>query len=645
LSQHEPVTVGVTAAMCAAGRVLGDPRLSPDGTTVAFVAGGRFHPDVVTVAADGGPEVVITTDPPPARSAPDGRGVFDWTPDSSAVVYVTAGGSLRCQPVAGGPSRPLTGAGDGGAAGPVVSPDGTKVAYVADGRHVAMAWTDPGGPWPVRLSASPDFCVDPTWSPDSTAVAWHEWDVPAMPWDTSHIALAQATATTAPNTRRLATPAAAPAGVAAAQPRYSPTGSHLGFLCDANGWLNLWVAAPDGSDPRPVLDDPHEHGAPTWGGGQRSWAWAPDGRRVAVCRNEEGFGRLVLIDLDTTEVVTLGRGVFTGLSWQGTRLVTIRSGATTPDQVVTYDVGAPALSAEAGDGGPPRVVLPRRTLARGPVAGFEAAGLTEPLSVSWEAEERPQVGRVVHGRLTAARNRLGDGAPNPLLVWVHGGPTGQSQVTFNARAAYFADRGWNLLQIDPRGSTGWGRAYAQALRHEWGRLDVDDIAAGIRAAFDSGWGDPQRTAIMGGSSGGLAALGVLGRHPDLCAAGIDLYGVTDLLDLDDTTHRFEAHYQQSLIGPRPEADARYRERSPLHLAERIKVPLLVLHGTADRSVVRGQSDSLVESLRSRHATVEYHLYEGEGHGWSRPETIRDELDRIDAFLTRHVLRLPRRLIP
>nr|MDQ2725094.1 prolyl oligopeptidase family serine peptidase [Actinomycetota bacterium] len=557
----------------------------------------------------------------------------------------------------GGPCRPLAGVGDGGAAGPVVSPDGTRVAYVSDGRHVVVAWLDPRGPWPVRLSASPDFCVDPAWSPDATAVAWHEWDVPAMSWDTGRIAFATASVPIPELPHRIAlrsrspepgaAPAAAPAGVAVSQPRYSPDGSRLGFLCDAEGWLNLWVAAADGSDPRPVIDDTHEHGGPTWGGGQRSWVWSPDGRRVAVCRNEAGFGRLVLIDLDTTELVTVGRGIFTGLSWQADRLVAVRSGAATPDQLVAYDVSAlPAPFDPASPDDPRRVLLPRLTLARGPVAGFEAAGLIEPRPVTWEGEERSQVGRVVHGRLSAACPNNPDArAPHPLLVWIHGGPTGQSQVTFNARAAYFTDRGWNLLQVDPRGSTGWGRAYAQALHHEWGRLDIDDIAAGIRAAFDRGWGDPRRTAIMGGSSGGLAALGVLALHPDLCAAGIDLYGVTDLLDLDDTTHRFEAHYQRSMIGPRPEADDRYRERSPLHLAARITAPLLVLHGTADRSVARGQSDALVESLRSRHATVEYHLYEGEGHGWSRPETMRDELDRIDAFLTRHVLRLPRRLIP
>lgn len=621
------VQATVTTAMCASGRSLAEPRLSPDGATVAFVASGAGRSALLTVPVAGGAEVVVTTEPAPRRSG----GVFDWVPDGTALVYVTAAGDLRHQPVAGGPGRPLAGA-SGRASEPAVSPDGTGVAYTVDGRHVAVASLDPGGPWPVRLSGAPDFCVDPTWSPDSTTVAWHEWDVPAMAWDDSHIALA---ALRGGRPRRLSPgpPGAAgdaPAGVSTAQPRHSPDGSRLGFLCDATGWLTLWVADADGGHARPLLADDHEHGGPTWGGGQRSWVWSPDGARVALCRNEEGFGCLVVVDVAAGATTVVGRGVFTGLSWVGERLAAVRSGAATPDQLVVCSMG---------DGEAPA----RRTLAWGPVAGFEAAGLIEPRPVAWEAEARPEVGAVVRGRLTVT-DRPAPGRPGaapPLIVWVHGGPTGQTQVTFNARAAYFVDRGWNLLHVDPRGSTGWGRAYAQALRHEWGRLDIDDIAAGIRAAFEAGWGDPERTAIMGGSSGGLAVLGVLAHHPKLCAAGIDLYGVTDLIDLDDTTHRFEAHYNRSLVGPRPEADDRYRDRSPLRVADRIEAPLLVLHGTDDDNVVQAQSDALVVALRGRGATVDYHLYEGEGHGWSRPEVVGDELERIDAFLTRHVLRLPR----
>lgn len=632
--------------MCAAGRSIGDPRLSPDGRSVAFVAGGSAGAAVVVVAVDGGPELRITTDPAPSGSAPAGRGVFDWTPDGRGFIYAAARGGLYHQPAEGGPARRLAGVADG-ATGPAVSPDGTRVAYIAEGRDVAVAWTGLDGPWPVRLSAHPDFCVDAAWAPDGRTVVWHEWDVPAMAWDHSRVASARAPdADGAMQPEPAAVLVAGPAVTAAkgtgavAQPRYCPDGALIGFLSDASGWLNLWVAQADGSDPRPVVAEDHEHGGPTWGGGQRSWVWAPDGKRVALCRNEGGFGRLVVFELATAEATTIDRGVFGGLSWMGDHLVAVRSGAATPDQVVAYDVGDPPAGSETS---PPHSARHRRSLARGPVAGFDAPGAVEPRLVQWDGEDRPEIGRVVHGRLSVAPGGR-PGVPNPLLVWIHGGPTGQNQVTFNARVAYFTDRGWNVLQADPRGSTGWGRAYAQGLRHEWGRLDIGDIAAGIRAAFASAWGDPARTAIIGGSSGGLAVVGVLAHHPELCAAGVDLYGVSDLIELDDTTHRFEAHYLQSLLGPRPDHDARYRERSPLHLAERIRVPLLVLHGSADRVVTQGQSDALVESLRSRRAPVEYHVYDGEGHGWSHPETVGDEITRIDDFLTRHVLRLPRRPI-
>jgi dipeptidyl aminopeptidase/acylaminoacyl peptidase len=258
--------------------------------------------------------------------------------------------------------------------------------------------------------------------------------------------------------------------------------------------------------------------------------------------------------------------------------------------------------------------------------------------VSWESEHVVGLGTTVHGRLYRS-GRPKDGPDvAPLLVWAHGGPTGQNQVTWNPRVAFFVDRGWNVLQVDHRGSTGWGRAYAQALREQWGHLDVADTAAGMRAAAARGWGHPDRMVPIGGSAGGLTVLLLLARHQELCAAGVSLYGVADLFELDETTHRFEAHYLQSLIGVLPAAAERYRQRSPINHAAEIAAPLLVLQGSADRVVPKAQADSLVGRLERAGGTVEYHVYEGEGHGWSRPEVVTDELERTWAFLERHVLR-------
>jgi dipeptidyl aminopeptidase/acylaminoacyl peptidase len=456
------------------------------------------------------------------------------------------------------------------------------------------------------LSTGADFCLDPAWSPDGRLVAWHEWDVPAMPWDASRIVVRRADAGGPPVV------VAGGDGVATSQPRWSPDGRHLAFLCDAGGYLNLWLADGDGGDAKPLLDEPFEHGDPSWGPGQRSFAWAPDSTTIAYCRNEEGFGRLCRVDVASDAVAEVGKGVHGALSWVGDRLVAVRSGARTPTQVVAYE-GAT-----------------RTTLARGPVAGFEAADLPEPEVVHWQGDD----GGAVHGRL---HRPVGVERP-PLIVFVHGGPTGQATVTFNHRIAYWVDRGWAVLVPDHRGSTGWGRAYAQAMAGRWGELDVADCAAGMRAAADRGWCDPDRMVPMGGSAGGFTVLLLLAFHPELCAAGVDLYGVADLLDLDETTHRFEAHYLHSIVGPLPGAVARYRDRSPVEVADRIRSPLLILQGSDDPVVPPAQSEAIAEAVRRNGGVVEHHVYEGEGHGWLRPEHIEDELVRVESFLRRHVVR-------
>jgi dipeptidyl aminopeptidase/acylaminoacyl peptidase len=284
----------------------------------------------------------------------------------------------------------------------------------------------------------------------------------------------------------------------------------------------------------------------------------------------------------------------------------VRTGARTPTQVVVYEGEA------------------RHTLAVGPVA-LGDVHLPEPELVRW-------------GDVPARLYRAAGDGPHPLLVWVHGGPTDQWQVDWRPRFTWWLDRGWSILAPDHRGSTGHGRAFTQAMRERWGELDVADVLAGIHAAIAEGWGDPDRIALMGASAGGFTVLNVLATEPGLVAAAVDLYGVADLLALAEVDYRYEAHYTHSLVGPLPEAADRYRERSPVHRAERITEPLLILQGDSDPVVPLAQGEALAARLAELGRTVELHVYEGEGHGWGRAATVIDELTRTEEFLGRHVLR-------
>lgn len=600
----------VSPAMVAAGRRLAEPQLAPSGGAVAFLSRGGGQTAIVVIPSGGGAEVTLAADSV-SGAHPEGGGVFSWSGEDS-IVYVDRGGGIRRVRIGGGAAYVILDGAD--ASCPAVSPDGMWIAYVSGERHVAVAANDPGltAPWPLRLSSGTnDFAVDPGWSPDGRSLAWVEWDVPDMAWDSSRIMVAPLDGRDDP------VAVAGGAGVATQQPRFSPDGRHLGYLSDAEGWLNVWVADEDGKNARPLVAETFEHGGPTWGPGQRSWAWSPDGSSIAFMRNEAGFGRLCVADVASGAARELGKAWHHGLTWRGETLACIRTGARTTPQIVAYN---PADQGER----------PQTTLAYGGVS-FRKESLREPEVVHWSAED----GAEIHGRLYRPDD---SGGPSPMLVWIHGGPTGQSLVSFDARVAYFVSRGWAVLHPDHRGSTGWGRAYTQAMAGRWGDLDSSDTAAGIRAAVERGWADPRRIVPIGASAGGFTVLCLLAWHSDLCAAGIDLYGVTDLLHLDETTHRFEKHYLNSIVGPLPETAERYRARSPVNIAGRIQVPLLILHGSDDKVVPVEQSEQVREAVRRSGGTVEMHVYDGEGHGWSRPETTEDEVSRIDDFLRRHVLR-------
>jgi dipeptidyl aminopeptidase/acylaminoacyl peptidase len=570
---------------------------------LAWAEASGGHTDLLVVPADlsAAARVVTSGELRCASVGAYGGGVFCWSGDGTVVV-VAEDGTLVALDVVDGSTRVLSGSGKASAPTAV---GGTVWFALETGTEMCIASAASDGTTGVHpVSPSVDFAWDPAVGAGG-ALAWTEWDLPGMPWESSRIRLDGDTVDGGQDQ-------------SVGQPRFSPDGAHLAYVSDASGFWNVCVARADGSQARPLLEEPRDQADPSWAPGQRSYAWSPAGDAVALHRNEEGFARLVVVDLPSGASREISKGWHTGLDWGPAGIACIRSGARTPPQLVVID---PADGA-------------RRVVARGAPEGIERSSV-EPSLVHWQAED----GETVHGLLyEPTEPARGPGSGPPMLVDVHGGPTGQAVANWSGDIAAFVSRGWAVLRPNPRGSTGYGRRYWRALGGRWGSLDVDDVAAGIRAARANGWCDPDRVAIAGGSAGGLVVLLACARHSELIRAGVSRYGVTDLLELAATTHRFESGYIDDLVGPLPEHADLYRERSPVTHAAAIRVPLLVLQGDADTVVPPAQARALVDAVRDADGTVEEHVYEGEGHGWSRPETVEDGLARTIEFLERHVVR-------
>lgn len=585
----------IAAERCIGGSDLTEPRLSPDGELIAYAAAADGGAALVVHHFDGRADRWLATSPSIRPGRGLGGGAWTFTPGGDEIVYVAVDGNLWRQAVAGGHATPLTDHGpDRLATGPCVAGDGSAVVYVLDLAEVHRLNLTSGDRERID-DGSADFCMDPFIDADPLSIRWLAWNVPDMPWDHSRVQRVVATATVCDGPVT---------DFAVQQPRSLPDGTSL-CVRDDRGWMNVWLGD------EPLVDEPFEHAGPSWGPGQRSFAASPDGRRVAFTRNDHGFGRLCVVEIATGEVSEIARGVHGQLSWQGGRLAAVRSGARTPTQVVVYDTED----------------WRRTVVAVGPSADWANEELVEP-----ELVEVPVADGVLHARLYRAA-----GADGRMIVWLHGGPTDQWQVSFMPRVAFWLSRKWNILVPDHRGSSGHGRAYQQALRGRWGELDVADTLAIAVHAHAAGWGQRSRTVLFGGSAGGLTALGAVAAEPGRFAAAVLLYPVSDLTELAEHSHRFERHYTHSLVGPLPDAISLYQERSPAFHADRLRLtPLLVLHGDEDPVVPVRQSTVFVLRARTAGGDVTLHVYPGEGHGFREAANQLDEYRREEDFLARCV---------
>lgn len=591
----------VPLSLVSAGRSLTEPRVSPDGERVGFVQrwNGAASIQVVSVTASA-PERQLTFGPAPAPGRGFGGGCFTWIDSDaagSAIVYAAADGELWFQ--RGLDLRRITAHERTVRAPAVASRGASSVAYVLDEAEVWITALDSNDG--RRLDDGRHaFCFDPAVSPDGRLVSWTGWSPPDMAWDAA-VRVDLDISTGQISEWALGDGAFQQAG-------FTPGGDPV-HVHDGSGWLNIHV----GDDP--AIAEQFEHAGPTWGMGNRSYAFSSDGSQMVFTRNERGHGSLNVLHRSTGEVERLARGVHGQLSWAGDHVVALRSGARTPTEVVTYEMSSRS----------------RTTVALSVPDVWPCGELPEPELVEVAASDRSCD---LHARRFAAGRRR-------MLVWVHGGPTDQWQVDWRPRVVYWWSRGWDVLAVDPRGTTGHGRVHQQALRGGWGRLDVDDTADLIRHAHRSGWSSPESTVVVGGSAGGLTALGILADHPDLVAGGVVSYPVSDLRSLAEVTHRFEAHYTDTLVAPNDgsdESEAAFAALSPIHRAGRISAPLLLMHGSEDPVVPREQSERLVAAIRTGGGDVDFVVYEGEGHGFRDADTVEDEYARTEAFLDRLVVR-------
>jgi dipeptidyl aminopeptidase/acylaminoacyl peptidase len=345
-----------------------------------------------------------------------------------------------------------------------------------------------------------------------------------------------------------------------------------------------------------------------------------DGQILAV-RNGGGRHDLVRLDPDTgtRESVGLPYDAYphTRLASDGETIVTIAAGPATPPSVVQWTPDG------ASD-----VLRQSFTLDLGP------AMLSEPTDVTFPTGEdgTEEAHALYYPPRNADASTAGEQRP-PLVVKVHGGPTSQVLPIASLEIQYFTTRGIGLLDVNYRGSTGYGRAYRDRLDGEWGVVDTRDCVEAARHLVAEDLVDPDRLAIRGGSAGGYATLCALTFH-DVFDAGASYYGVADLRALAEHTHKFESRYLDGLVGPLPGAEQRYVDRSPAEQADQITTPLLVLQGGEDRVVPPEQAETLVSALVDNGTPYAYLEFPEERHGFRTADSRETALEAELGFYSR-----------
>ncbi len=446
------------------------------------------------------------------------------------------------------------------------------------------------------LVKGPDFLASPRPSPDGKKLAWISWQHPDMPWDATQLQVADLDASGLKNT---VTVAGDKQREAVVQPDWSKDGE-LYFCTDRSNWWNLYKQDDKGTVQAVTKLADGEIGGAHWVFGNKYYDFTAEGGIVAVVSKG---GKSTAVAIENGGVRDLG------LPPQGQCPVpvgkTLATLVTASDAPTSLQLGGQLIK------------------AAGP-ALLDAKNISAPEEISFPTAG----GDTAHAFYYPPVNdsfKPKDGEKPPLIVMIHGGPTSAASTAFSAAKQWWTTRGFAVVDVNYRGSTGYGRDYRQKLDGNWGVADVEDCVAVVKHLVKEGKVDAERVAIRGGSAGGFTVLAAL-TSSDVFKAGASHYGIGDLMLLAAETHKFEARYMDRLVGPLPETEAVYKERSPINHLDKMAAGAIFFQGLDDKVVPPSQAQTMVDAMKQKGLPVAHYEFEGEGHGFRKAETSRRVLE-------------------
>jgi len=499
------------------------------------------------------------------------------------------------------------------------SGDGEPVNTIVD-IDLARPGREPGR----VLVGGHDFFCAPRLSLDGKSLVWLAWDHPNMPWNGTTLYLAELD-----GKGRVGEPRVVAGGAAESilQPEWSPDGRALFFVSDRSNWWNVYRYDVAARTTEPLTSMEAEFGVPTWNLATSTYAFA-GANRIVCAYTKGGRGYLATLDVKTKMLrpLELPFTEFGSVRAVGNRVVFRAAAPNLPSSIVTLDIRSGAHR-----------VLKKST----DILDQSHLGISDYITTVKSVEFPTTRGKTAFGLFYPPHN------PNyvapatekpPLLVKCHGGPTSAASSGLSLLIHFWTSRGIAVLDVNYGGSTGFGRDYRERLYGNWGIVDVDDCVNGAKFLAARGLVDEKRVVISGGSAGGYTTLAAL-VFKDFFQGGASYYGVSDAAALARDTHKFESRYLDWLIGPYPQEEARYRERSPLYHSDRLSRPVIFFQGDEDVVVPPSQSEAMVEELRRKGIAVGYFLFSGEQHGFRKAANIQRCLDAELAFYAIEVFKI------